>query len=169
MGGGTAKESPCHQKLHSDIRKFQAENKIIIDNYLSKSFDNDIINYIQICGFELFILNLSLKAPDLDISTEIYQEATSKALSRLPKYFDLAIQLLYSCVYMYQVYSRSWLLILVWHVKDKYVEPYNVQNIHLFNQKSFKLNNREEGEEEGKVGRKINKNVGKTGPRFVAR
>lgn len=117
----------------------------------------------------MFILNLSLKAPDLYISTEIYQEATSKPLSHLPKYFDLAIQLLYSCVYMYQVYSRSWLLILVWYVKDKYVEPYNVQDIHLFKQKYFKLNNREEGEEEGKVGRKNKKNVGKTGTRFAAR
>lgn len=89
--GEAVKESPCHQKFHSDIHKFQVENKIIIDNYLSKPFDNDIINSIQICGFELFILNLSLKAPDLYISTEIYQEATSKPLSHLSKYLDLAI------------------------------------------------------------------------------
>jgi hypothetical protein len=104
--GEAEKESP-YQKFHSDIHKFQVENKIIIDNYLSKPFDNDIINSIQICGFELFILNLSLKAPDLYISTKIYQEATSKPLSHLPKYLDLAIQLLCSRVNRYQVYFRS--------------------------------------------------------------
>jgi hypothetical protein len=58
---------------------------------------------------------------------------------------------------------------LVFYVKDKYVELYNVRDIHLFKQKSFKLKNREEGEEEGKVGRKNKRNVGKTGTRFAAR
>lgn len=89
-----SKEHPSELKFHADRCKIQVENKVVIDNYIQSGCNIDSVDSIQICGLELFIVNLTLKVPGLYVGNEIYHVTVNKSLSNLSKYLDLALQLL---------------------------------------------------------------------------
>ncbi|KAI9315774.1 hypothetical protein BX666DRAFT_1860649, partial [Dichotomocladium elegans] len=67
-----SKEDPGVQKFQSDHCKLMLECKTIIDMYISKGFDVDNVDCIQICGLDIIISNLCLSAPGLYIGNELF-------------------------------------------------------------------------------------------------
>ena len=58
-----AKSDPGPGKYQSDhCNKLMVECKAIIGMYISKGYNLDRVDYIQICGLEIIILNLTLAA-----------------------------------------------------------------------------------------------------------
>lgn len=89
-----SKESPGDKKFHSDRCKVNVENKVVIDRFLDDLCNIDSVDSIQICGLEIFIINLSLGAPGVYVGTELFHSSIDSSLCSFSKYFDLAVQLL---------------------------------------------------------------------------
>jgi hypothetical protein len=89
-----SKGNPGVQKFQSDHCKLMVECKTIIDMYISKGFDVDNVDCIQVCGLDILISNLCLSAPGLYTGNELFYGSITNSLSQLEKMFDMALNLL---------------------------------------------------------------------------
>lgn len=89
-----SKGNPSVQKLQSDHCKLMVECKSIIDMNLSKGFDVDNVDSIQICGPDIMISNLCLSAPGLYTANELFHGSVTNSLSQIEKMLDIALNLL---------------------------------------------------------------------------
>ncbi|KAG1443983.1 hypothetical protein G6F56_010473 [Rhizopus delemar] len=89
-----AEEDPGDAKFNGDRCKVLIENKAIIDRYLLDGCFVDSVDSLQICGLEIFLINLTLEDQGLYVGTQFYHSVVNNSLDSLEKYMELAFTLL---------------------------------------------------------------------------
>ncbi|CAO3693081.1 unnamed protein product [Rhizopus stolonifer] len=89
-----AEEGPGDSKFKSDRCKVLIESKAVVDRYLLDGCFVDNVDSLQICGLEIFFINLTLQDQGLYVGTQFYHSVVNNSLNSLEKYMELAFNLL---------------------------------------------------------------------------
>ncbi|CEG73315.1 hypothetical protein RMATCC62417_08724 [Rhizopus microsporus] len=109
---GVAKAAEEHSgsiKFISDRYKVLIESKAIVSKFILSGCLIDDIDSLQICGMEVYFINLGLRDNSLYTETQHYHSVVDASLNSLEKYMELAFNLLRfkdRCIEINNVYEN---------------------------------------------------------------